>query len=102
MRTIEGVIYGGQIHPSEPLDAHEHTRCVITIFEETTDDLRAQAQASLEPEKQTRLNSLLATNKKGLITPEEERELDNILAQVYELAAKKARASRLLRQFELS
>jgi hypothetical protein len=98
MKTLEGVISDGQIRTSEPLDAWDDTRCVVTILNETLDDLRVQAQATLEAEKQARLSRLLEINKTGQITAEQERELDDILTRVHELAAKKARASRFLEQ----
>ena len=96
MKTLEGIISDGQIRTSEPLDAWDDARVVVMILDETLDELRVQAQATLEAEKQDRLSKLLEINKTGQITAEQERELDNILAQVHELAAKKAHASRLL------
>lgn len=98
MKTLEGVISDGQIRTSEPLDAWDDTRCVVTILDETLDELRVQAQATLEAEKQVRLSRLLEINKTDQITAQQEHELDDILARVHELAAKKARASRLLEQ----
>ncbi len=53
MKTLEGVISDGQIRTSEPLDAWDDTRCVVTILDETLDELRVQAQATLEAEKQS-------------------------------------------------
>jgi len=98
MKTLEGIISDGQIRTSESLEAWDDTRCVVTILDETLDDLRVQAQAVLEAGKQVRLSRLLEINKTGQITAEQEHELDNILARVHELAAKKARASQLLEQ----
>ena len=72
------------------------------IAGKSMNDLRAQAQASFDPNKQARLSALLELNKAGQITPEQEREMDDLLAQAYELAAKKARASRLFSQFSPS
>jgi len=59
MKTLRGVISGGQIRISEPLDAWDDTRCVVTILDETLDELRVQAQATLEAAKQVRLSRLL-------------------------------------------
>ncbi|HID65259.1 MAG TPA: hypothetical protein EYP49_21290 [Anaerolineae bacterium] len=101
MKTLEGIISDGQIRTSEPLDAWDNTRVVVTILDETLDELRVQAQATLDAEKQARLSKLLEINKTGQITAEQESELDDILARVHELAAKKARASRLLEQLKL-
>ena len=66
------------------------------------EELRAQSRAILSSAKQARLADLLALNKSGGITAEQEREMDEILAEAYELAAIKARADRLLRTFSES
>ena len=100
MRVLEGVIYSGQAHTAEPIDVLDRSRCLITILDETVDDLHAEAQQSLDANKQARLSALLALNKARQIEPEQEQELDQLLAQVYELAARKARASRILRQLD--
>lgn len=68
----------------------------------SVDDLLAQAQATFEPENQARLSALLELNRAGQIAPEQVQEMDDLLAQAYEMAAKKARAARLLSQFSAS
>ena len=99
MKAIEGIIYSGQVHPSEPLEVKDYARCVIVILEESLGDLRAEEQASFDPAKRSRLSALLDLNRAGRITHEQEHEMDELLAQSYELAARKAPAARLLEQF---
>lgn len=96
MKTIEGVIRNGEIKPSKPLDFEGQWRCVITIFDEDLEDLRRQSQAMLPDDKQDRLSELLQLNKLTALSNEQEKELDEILAEVHQLAAKRARAARIL------
>ncbi len=102
MLAVDAVIYDGKVHLSERLKVADRTPCVILVLDLAADDLRTQAQAFVEPGKQARLSALLALNRSGKIMPEQEHEMDELLAEVYELAARKARAERLLGQFRAS
>jgi hypothetical protein len=96
MKTIEGVIRNGEIKPSEPLDFGGQWRCLITIFDEDLEELRRRAQAMLPDNKQDRLSELLQLNKSITLSNEQEKELNGLLTEVYELAAERARAARIL------
>jgi len=96
MKTIEGVIRNGEIKPSEPLDFDGQWRCLITIFDEDLEELRRRSQEMLEDDKQDRLSELLRLNKLTTLSHEQEKELNELLAEVYELAAERARAARIL------
>ena len=96
MKTIEGVVRNGEILPREPLVLERQSRCLITIFDEDLEELHRLSQAELEEERQERLSDLLEVNKQALLSTEQERELDQILTDVYQLAAKRARATRIL------
>jgi len=101
MITIQGVVRDGQIHPSKPLDLEGQARCLITIFDEDVDELRRLSQAMIEKAKQNRLSLLLGLNKEEKLTDGQERELDALLTDVQQLAAKRARATRLLEQLHI-
>jgi hypothetical protein len=96
MKTIEGVIRNGEIKPSVPLDFEGQWRCLITIFDEDLEELRRRSQAMLPDDKQDRLSELLQLNKSSTLSNEQEKELNGLLAEVYELAAERARAGRIL------
>jgi len=96
MKTIEGIIRNGAIHPSEPLDFGGQWRCLITIYDEDLEELRRRSQAMFPDDKQDRLSELLQLNKATTLSHEQEKELNGLLAEVYELAAERARATRIL------
>jgi hypothetical protein len=102
MKTIQGVIRNGEITPSEPLNVEGQLRCLITIFDENLEELRRQSQAILEENKQARLSALLEFNKLSQLSAEQERELDELLAEVHQLAAVRARAARILELLQLA
>jgi hypothetical protein len=66
------------------------------ISNENLEGLRRQSQATLQEAKQERLSELLRLNKLTTLSDEQEKELDGLLAEVHQLAAKRARASRIL------
>jgi hypothetical protein len=102
MITIQGIIRNGQVHPSEPINFEKQVRCLITVFDEDLEELRRSSQAMLEEARQARLSLLLQINKDGTLSEEQEHELDTILTEVHQLAARRARAARLLEQLQLS
>lgn len=55
-------------------------------------ELRGLAEGMLAPAFQARLSELLARNDEGLLTADEERELDDLVARVDVLNILKARA----------
>lgn len=102
MQTIEGVIRNGEIKPNAPLDFEGQRRCFITIFDEDLDELRRRSQAMLADAKQDRLSELLQLNKSITLSNEQEKELNGLLAEVYEMAAERARAARILDMMQSS
>jgi hypothetical protein len=102
MKTIQGIVHNGTIRPSEPLDYIGEFRCLITVFDEDLEELRRVSRVMLEETKQARLSTLLQLNKLSSLTAEQERELDTLLTEVHQLAAKRARAARVLEQLQLS
>jgi hypothetical protein len=102
MTTIPGMIRDGQIHPGKPLAAIGERSCLITIIDEDLEELHRLSEAILEEAEQERLSALLQSNKSGGLTEEQERELNALLTEVYRLAAKRARAARLLEQLHLA
>jgi hypothetical protein len=102
MITIQGIVRDGQIHPSEPLKLAGQARCLITIFDEDVQELRRLSKAMLEKAKQNRLSLLLQINKERKLSAEQEHELDDLLTEVHQLAAKRARATKLLEQLHLT
>jgi hypothetical protein len=96
IKTIQGIIRNGEIHPSEPLVGEGQLPCLITIFDEDLEELRRLSQARLEDAKQEQLSMLLQINKLNQLSPAQEQELDDLLTEVHQLAAKRARAARLL------
>jgi hypothetical protein len=102
MKTIQGIVHNGAIRPSEPLDFIGQLRCLITVFDEDLEELRRLSQVMLEETKQDRLSTLLQRNKLSSLTEEQECELNTLLTEVHQLAAKRARAAQLLEQLQLA
>jgi len=102
MITIQGIVHNGQVHTSEPLHFNGQARCLITIFDENLEELRRFSQAKIDDAKQARLSLLLQINKESKLSEEQERDLDAILTEVHQLAAKRARAVRLLEQLHFA
>lgn len=102
MITIQGVVRNGQVHPREPLPLEGLSHCLITIFDEDVEALHRLSQEKIDDAKQARLSLLLEMNKAGKLSEEQERDLDAILTEVYQLTAKRARAARLLEQFHFA
>lgn len=99
MKTVQGIIRDGQVHPREPLQLEGPAHCLITIFDEDVEALHRLSQEKIDDTKQTRLSLLLQMNKTAKLSEAEERDLDALLTEVYQLTAKRARAARLLEQF---
>jgi hypothetical protein len=59
-------------------------------------ELQALAEGMLSPSHQERLDELLQRNRKGALSDDEERELDQLLAHVDSMNILKARALRTL------
>lgn len=55
-------------------------------------ELRALAEAVVAPDRQQRLKASLERNRRGDLSPQEQGELDNLLAEVDQVALLKARA----------
>jgi hypothetical protein len=55
-------------------------------------ELHVLAEAMVAPDRQQRLNALLGKNRLGDLSPQEQRELDGMLAEVDQVALLKARA----------
>jgi hypothetical protein len=102
MKNIQGIVHDGAIHPSEPLNFEGPLRCVITVFDEDLEELRRLSQVMFEDAKQARLSALLQLNKIASLSNEQEHEIDALLTEVHQLAAKRARAVRVLEQLKLS
>ncbi len=102
MTTIAGIIRNGQIHPVEPLQIKGQRHCLVTILDEDLDELRSLSSAMLADSKQDRLSFLLAANKSGQLAPEQESEMDSLLMEAHQLAAQRARATRLLEQLHVT
>jgi len=63
------------------------------------EELEVLAKARLAPERQEELEKLLQKNREGTLTPAEEKELDELLAEVDRIALLKARAMYTLKNF---
>jgi hypothetical protein len=99
--TVTGYVEDGKVVPTRELPATPgKARCLVTVFDESIEDLQAQAAAVIAPEKQQRVSELLAGNGEGRLSQEEEKELDALLAEAHEIDVHKAEAVRLLRELE--
>lgn len=58
----------------------------------TESELKALAEAVVAPDRQQQMQSLLAANRAGALSPEEEATLDNLIDEVDQVALLKARA----------
>jgi hypothetical protein len=98
-----------QLSPEAQLELAEtllhNLRTMLSRQEEPSDDnelsplvglshteLRALADAVVAADRQQQLQTLLAKNRQGTLTPEEEQTLDKLLAEADQVALLKARA----------
>jgi hypothetical protein len=65
---------------------------LIPLFGLNAQELRVLAEAVVAPDRQHRLKVLLERNRRGDLSPQEQRELDNLLVEVDQVALLKARA----------
>ncbi|MFQ5630015.1 MAG: hypothetical protein ACE5I1_14710 [bacterium] len=62
--------------------------------------LRQISQAMLDDSKQDRLSAFLKESKVKKLSKKQVQELDSLLAEVHRLAAKRLRATRLLKELQ--
>jgi pyruvate-formate lyase-activating enzyme len=62
------------------------------LFNMNLQELRALAEAIMVPDRQQQLVALLDKNRRGELSPEEQESLDELLAEVDQVALLKARA----------
>ncbi len=99
--TVTGYVEDGKVVPAQELPTTEgKARCLVTIFDDSIEDLQAQAAAVMAPEKQERVSELLAAHGEGHLSKEEENELDTLLAEAHEIDLRRAEGARLLRGLE--
>ena len=98
-RTIDGCLENGRIVTSEQPAANEDKApCLVTVFDDSVEDLRRQGAATMPSAKQRRVSDLLAVHGEGRLSPKEQQELDALLAEAHELDLRKAEAAAVLRE----
>ena len=72
--------------------AEQKVEDLIPLSGLNAQELRALAEAVVAPDRQQRLKATLERNRRSDLSPQEQRELDNLLAEVDQVALLKARA----------
>lgn len=98
-RTIDGYIENGKVFTPEPPPVYNgKLRCLVTVLDESLDDVAEQAEAAMPASKQQRVTELLDAHGEGQLGAEQLQELDALLAEAHELDLRKAEARRILRE----
>ena len=98
-RTLDGYLENGKVVTATIPAAHEdRARCLVTVLDESLDDLRARATARMPEAKQSRVSELLAAHGEGELSADQEGELDALLAEAQEMDLRRAEAARILRE----
>lgn len=98
IRSVDGYVENGKVVTAEAPPAAKDTRCLVTVFDESLDDLRRRAEATMPEAKQIRVSELLAVHGEGQLSAAEERELDGLLAEAHEMDLSRAEAAHILRE----
>ena len=98
IRTVDGYMENGKVVTAEAPSADKGTRCLVTVFDESLEDLRRRAEATMPEAKQTRVSELLAAHGEGQLSAAEERELDDLLAEAHEMDLGRAEATHILEE----
>ena len=72
--------------------AEQKVEDLIPLSGLNAQELRALAEAVVAPDRQQRLKATLERNRRSDLSPQEQRELDNLLVEVDQVALLKARA----------
>ena len=72
--------------------AEQKVEDLIPLSGLNAQELRALAEAVVAPDRQQRLKATLERNRRSDLSPQEQRELGNLLAEVDQVALLKARA----------
>jgi hypothetical protein len=65
---------------------------LAVLYGMSESELKALAEAVVSPERQQRIQALLAVNREGALSAVQEAALDNLLDEVDQVALSKARA----------
>ena len=103
IRTVDGYMENGKVVTAEaPTADKDAPRCLVTVFDESLEDLRRRAEATMPESKQARVSELLAAHGEGQLSAEQERELDDLLAEAHEMDLGRAEATHILRELKHS
>lgn len=99
IRTVDGYVDKGKVVTAEVSTADKGApRCLVTVFDETVEDLRRRSEATMPEAKQARVSALLAAHGEGQLSTAEEQELDDLLAEAHEMDLGRAEAAHVLRE----
>ena len=100
-QTIEAYLEGGNVVTTEPPPVTQgKVRCLVTVLDESVEELTAQTEAVMPADKQRRVSELLAAHGEGQLAAEEQQELDGLLAEAHEMDLRKAEARRILNELD--
>lgn len=103
IRTIGGYVENGRVVTAEAPPAGEgRVRCLVTVLDESIEELATEAEQTMPAGKQQRVSELVAAHGEGQLNAEEQQELDTLLAEAHEMDLRKAEATRLLRELGCS
>ena len=99
IRIVNGYVDNGKVVTPEVSTADKGApRYLVTVFDETLEDLRRRSEAAMPPAKQARVSELLAAHGEGQLSAAEEQELDDLLAEAHEMDLGRAEAAHVLRE----
>ena len=99
IRTVAGYMENGKVVTAEaPTADKDAARCLVTVFDESLEDLRRRAEATMPEAKQARVSEFLAAHGEGRLSAAEEQELDDLLAEAYEMDLGRAEATHILHE----
>lgn len=84
LRSLRSVLRGKQVE--------QKAGDLIPLIGLNAQELRVLGEAVVAPDRQHRLKMLLERNRQGDLSPQEQRELDGLIAEVDQVALLKARA----------